>query len=414
MTETATAESSQKWRTRQIIMVIAAMIIEGLIGSFYYSSGITSGLLFNEGNLSYTAIQTVITVSTIVHAVVPAFAAMLAVKKSNMLVLTLGFILLLIGMIGTAVSTTFILLLLSYGIILSFGLSALSFGVIFGLISPLFNEKSAIIISAIFTVSSTVFCVLLAPGMQILTDAVGFTRMILILGALFACLYPLCFLFAGKKEEKELATQKKEANLKNELKQILKSPMIYLLCGYFLVVGFLEGAGNHLYTGMISHGISGLNATISTDAVTIASAAGALVAAVLVTRIRRKMQFLSLLLIGFGLGTICLLLINYTNVPLSVAIVSAVFFIISFAYPMQILLIRARYPALLVGTVLCIVSIFPDIGKSISNIAGGVIFDAFGSFVPLVTIQSGCGIFFGLALLIFSIAERKRHKEAIL
>ena len=411
MSDTANPEK-QKVTPKVVFIAIAACILLGVLAGFRSDISVIFGIISDtSSSISYVELQTANTVCRFVSALSAPFIAFLTLKKSNIFVLTFGFSTTILGIFCMAIADSFPLLLIGLGILFAVGTAALSFGIIFGIVSPLVGERVAIVLSTLFTFSTTFFSVIFSPLIQGLSNVLGYQAMLIFFILVLICIYPLCFVISGKKNEVVITKQKKEMRFKDALSIIFKSKITYLLIFIFFVIGLIGGIYNHFYTGMLSLDIPSLGVSLSFSLMKIIAIIGAFVFSFFVTKIKRILLFCSLFFLIFGIVDFVLFFFAHMENPFALLLVYIAALILATMYPIGTLILRREYAPVLIASVFCFVSIFEKIGAGINSILGGIIFEVYGSFNLLIIIESTAAILLALGLFCFVFWKKMAGKK---
>ncbi|HJJ35582.1 MAG TPA: MFS transporter [Methanocorpusculum sp.] len=411
MSETADTVK-QKVTAKVVFIAIAACLLFGVLSGFRSDMSAVIGIMQDTSEtLSYVDLQLANTVCRFVGALSAPVIAFLTLKKSNLFVLTFGFITSILGVLCMAVAQSLPLMIIGLGILFALGTAALSFGIIFGIVSPLVGEKVAIIISTLFSISTTFFGVLFSPIIQGLSNVMGYQAMLIIFCLVLVCIYPLSFVIAGRKNEVHVAHAKKKIRFKEALSIIFKNRFTYILIGFFLVLGLASGIGNHLYTGMLSLDIPSMGVSFTFSILKIIGAVGSFIFAFIVVRIKRTLSMGALIFLCFGLMELVVALLPVGALP-SLVSISIAILAVSALYPLSSLILRREYAPVLIASVFSFVGIFEKIGAGINSIVGSIIYDAVGNFQPLIIGEAILLLLFTLFLFIIILKRECSAKKS--
>ncbi|HJJ35581.1 MAG TPA: hypothetical protein O0X27_00235 [Methanocorpusculum sp.] len=411
MSDTVSESVKEKITLKIVLVAIAGCLIYGILTGFRSDMSAIIGIIANSGDVfSYVELQTANTVCRFVSALAAPFIAFLTLKKSNFFVLTFGFVTSILGLLCIAVATSFPVLVLGLGILFAVGTAALSFGIIFGIVSAFVGEKTAVTISTIFSLATTFFGILFSPVIQRLSDLFGYQAMLFIFTALLVCIYPLIFVISGKKKEVTLMKQKKEMKFRDALSLIFRNKITYILMAFFFVMGFSSGINNHFYTGMLSLDVPSMGVSFSFSLLKLISAGGMVVMTLLVIRIKRPVQFSALVFLLFGVLLGLQLFVPSDSLYFLIFTNMAVFVMAAF-YPVSTLIVRREFAPILLASLFCFLGVFSKIGSGINSVLGGVIYDIYGAFDVLVVIESSMTILFAVVLTIYFVWKLRSEKK---
>lgn len=413
MTETsdeATGSIKEKVTLKIILISIAACLLYGVLG-FRSDMSQIIGIISNTSEVfSYVDLQLANTVCRFVTAFASPVIAFLVLKKSNFFILTFGFVTTILGLLCMAAATTFPMLLFGLGILFGVGTAALSFGIIFGIVSPLVGESVAVVLSTIFSISATVFGVLFSPVIQLLSDNVGYQGMLLVSSLLFVCVYPLIFVISGKKKEKTIAEQKKKMGFKEALSLMFKDKITYILIVLFFIIGFCSGITNHYYTGLLTTDISSLGVSLTYSVMKITCAISSFAAAFFIVKIKKTWRFSAGIFILFGITELIIAFIPEEALEF-IPITWFAALLLSFMFPLSTLIIRRRYSPVLIASMFCFVSLFEKAGSAINGIVGSLIFETYGNFDILIYMQGFAALALAAALICIILIQKKHQTK---
>lgn len=404
--------ADEKITFKVVLISIAACLLYGVIGGFRSDISEIIGIMGTAGAaFSYVDVQLANTVCRFVTAFASPVIAFLVLKRSNFFILTAGFVTTILGLVCIAAASSLPVLILGLGILFALGTAALSFGIIFGIVSPLIGEKAAVVVSTIFTISTTFFGVIFAPVIQLLSDAFGYQGMLVIFILVIVCIYPLIFVISGKKKEAVTAVQKKEIRFKDALSLIFKDKAIYLLMAIFFVSGFCSGINNHFYTGMLTLDVPSLGVSLTYSLVKIIGALGAFAASFFILKIKKTMRAAGMVFLIYG---ITLLIISFTPDDSLMFIPFTLFAALVFCAvsPLSTLIVRRSYAPVLIGSVFCFLSLFQKIGSGLDSILGSIFFEMYGNFGVLLVLEFAAAVSLTAGLFCVSIVLKKRQKTA--
>lgn len=395
---------------KKILIAAAACLVYGVFSGY---SGVVSSVIkaaiYSAGNLPYSEIQTAFTIGTFVAAFAAPVMAIFAMKRSNIQVLLFGFVMIVLGTLCMAFTTSFAGLILSVGILNAVGQSAFAFGLIFSMVSPFLGEKIAIIFSSLLSIFSSVFYVIVTPVTQYMTLSAGLTQTLLIYCGILALIFPLSILFAGKKPPKDKKKEGRKIDIKAGAKTLLKSRLFQLLVLMELVIGLTNGISNHAYVAMIDLGMAEMEVSYLISGMKIAGMAGSLLAAAAVLRFKKKFLLGSIL---FGVFALTELGIYFCHMDFTflVPLLFVGTFLKKFPYTLSDLITRRYFSPMIIGTLMTILGLFSRIGSGINSIAGAVVFEYFHSFDLIFLIEGVVGAAGCIIILVFAVTVGNKLK----
>lgn len=291
-------------KLKVMLLVGAACLLYGVNGGLRSSYGIMLKALSSHSGMAYADISFVVAVGQLIFGLMQPFFGFLALKKSNRFVLLVGILLMLTGIMLIPFAKSFLLLLMALGIILPSGTGALSFGLIFGIISSQVPPSS----SGMLVASNGIFATIIAPVVTLLFARIGMVGAMSSLGLLVAFLFPVALWLCkegdeGRKEkdkekieDKEIKKEREaEAKAENSLdknktpltaKELLLQAFanknyIYLLIGFFTCGFHMSIISTHLFTQITTYGISNQTAAFGFSLYGLASMVGAVLSGIL-------------------------------------------------------------------------------------------------------------------------------------
>ena len=267
-----------------IITIISACLLFGLSLGVRMNYGILLNAFADHAGLTYSKISFVVAIGELVYGVTQPVFGMLALKKSNSHVLKLGLLLLAGGFILSAFSRSAFLLSLTLGVMLSAGTGALCFGIIMGSVSPLVGQDKAAAVSGIINASSGIGSSVMSPVIEALISSIGLTKSMLALSVPALLFLPVAFwigkvgrrydVVGGRSENGE---QKSDASAGKRLREAFYSRSYrYLMIGFGTCGFHMSLIQNHLYSQIVSYGISKSAAAFAYTAFGIGTMLGAL------------------------------------------------------------------------------------------------------------------------------------------
>lgn len=164
--------------TSSIILLIAsACVLFGLSIGIRMNYGILLNAYATQGGIPYDKISLVIAVGELVYGIAQPLLGILAMKKSNAFVLKIGLALLALGFLTSSVVRNGIVLIFTFGILLSGGTGAVCFGMIMGAVSPFIPKEKAAFASGIVNASNGVISSVMSPVMQSFLTSFGIATM---------------------------------------------------------------------------------------------------------------------------------------------------------------------------------------------------------------------------------------------
>lgn len=254
-------ENNKPSLLRAVVLVIAACLIYGIMQGIHDNYGIMMKALVPYTGISYQHISFVIGVGAFLYGLVQPFFGMLALRKSNTLVMLTGIVMILIGMFATPLCRHFWSMLLFFGIVLPSGTGALSFGIVMSAITPLLGERKAAAASGIVQASAGIGDALMSPALQVLISWRGIAFSMGSFAILMAVTLPVIFWIGAKMRElpaQEQVTEKEDQeSLISIIRDAFRSPAYRRIFIGFSTCGFnMSIIESHLFSQYVSWGIS--------------------------------------------------------------------------------------------------------------------------------------------------------------
>ena len=254
-------ENNKTSLLRAVVLVIAACLIYGIMQGIHDNYGIMMKALVPYTGISYQHISFVIGVGAFLYGLVQPFFGMLALRKSNTLVMLTGIVMILIGMFATPLCRHFWSMLLFFGIVLPSGTGALSFGIVMSAITPLIGERRAAAASGIVQASAGIGDALMSPALQLLISWRGIALSMGSFAILMAVTLPVIFWIGAKMRElpaQEQVTEKEDQeSLISIIRDAFRNPVYLRIFIGFSTCGFnMSIIESHLFSQYVSWGIS--------------------------------------------------------------------------------------------------------------------------------------------------------------
>jgi len=403
----------EKITFKVVTISIAAILLYGILSGFRSDFSEVIGIInFTSDKLSYIDLQTANTVCKIVTAFALPIVAFATIKISNFFVLTTGFITTIAGLLCISIASSLPLLIIGLGVLFAVGTAALSFGVIFGIVSPLLGEKTAIIVSTILNIACTFFGVIFSPLIQWCSNIFGYQGMIILFCLVLICIFPLVFLLTGKKKEKTINEKKAKIKMKKAFSIIFKSKTTYFLLVLFFILGFVNGFTNHFYTGMLLLELPSMGVSIAFSVLKIVAAVGSIVLTIVVLRIKKTLSFCAIFLLLFGIAEAFIYWIPKDSLAFLPYVCMSVF-IFSVFYPLGTLISRREYDPILIASVIGLGAFIEKVGNGVNSILGSISLETFGSFDMMIFLESGVTLIFALLIFAYIIVSKIKNKDIV-
>jgi len=172
--------------------------------------------------------------------------------------------------------------------------------------------------------------------------------------------------------------------------QALRTPQFAAIAlAYFACCAAHSGPIFHMVTNAIDHGVAALAAATVLSAASLASLSGKVICGLVADRVGAKRTLLA----GLALQAVAVSLYIFTGELASFYALALMF---GFAYggvmPLYAILVREYFGARIMGTVFGAVAFASTLGMALGPLAGGWLYDAFGSYFWLFLGSFGIGL----------------------
>lgn len=347
-----------------------------------------------------------IAIAQLLYGLSQPFFGVLALKKSNSFVLSLGGILMAAGLLLIPLSTTAFMLNLSLGILVGLAAGALAFGVVMGAAAPALSEKYASAASGIINGGGGLGGAILAPALQTMQDHGLFSFSMVILAGVAGCVVAVS-IWLGKKERLSgTTTDQPEATpaIRPMLKEaFISRPFMHLALAFFTCGFFMAIIETYLYPQLISYGFSGTEVAFVFTVYGIMGMIGPIIAGFLSGKINPKW------VLGTVYGLRPIFILAFLFLPKTV--VSVYIFAVGLGLtgnatvPPTTLLIGKFFGNRKMPTLSGIAMVFHQIGSAISTWLGGVLIAIYGNYTSIWL--CGAAVAACAAILCYTIQEKK-------
>ena len=370
-----------------IIIVAAGVIINALGGGVRSNFGIIIQPLSDKSGVSYASISFVLGIAQLMYGVTQPLWGMLAMKKSNAMVILCGIPLMAGGLILTALTQSSSVMLISLGLMVGGGAGALCFGMIMGAISPILGSKRAATASGILNAGSGIGGAALSPAIQTVSAASGISTALFMLATPFIVMIPVV-LWVNKKEREAYSEegihledpfQDGEESLEVFSKAISSPDFRRLMagfgtCGFHMII-----IHTHMVAHFVSLGISAANAALIYTAYGVFTMIGAVVSGLLCAKFHLKNVLGSL----YGIRAAVVAVFLFAA-PKTIITMIAYAFILGMTGDATVTptseIISRRFGSRTLGFLFGITYVCHQVGAFISSWLGGVFIDNMGNY----------------------------------
>lgn len=378
-----------------VILIAAGVLIYAISGGARANFGIIIQPLTDSSGISYATLSFILGISQLMYGVTQPLWGMLALKRSNSVVLLCGIPLMSGGLLISALTHSSILMFISLGLMIGSGGGALCFGMIMGAISPVLGPKRAAAASGILNAGSGIGGAALSPTIQMISAGAGISIALIILAAPFIVLIPIV-LWIRKKEAAAYSetsdaddSNSEKASSVSLLKEAVSTADYRRLMAGFSTCGFhMIITQTHMVPYFTSLGISEARAAIIYTAYGVFTMVGAVVSGLLCTRFHLKNVLGSL----YGARVMAVALFLFAS-PKNAATILLFALIMGMTGEATVTptseIISRRFGARAMGFLFGITFVCHQIGAFISSWLGGIFIDNLGNYNLIWMIDIG-------------------------
>lgn len=277
---------NKSWRT-PLAIVVCGGVIMGLSLGVRHVQGLFLLPMIEARGWTRENFALAVATQNLVWGLLMPFTGMIADKFGSAKVLLGGCLLYAVGLYWMAHSTSSIELLLSCGLIIGAGLSATSFGTVYGALSRLVLPEQRGWALGLAGAVGGLGQFALVPVAQGFISGFGWLLALVILGGVMLAISPLS---AALQEEPNTARPgQQDQSLVEALKEAFAHKGFWLLNMGFLACGFqLAFIAGHLPAYLADKGMTGRSAVIALSLIALANIAGTYYSGILGTMYKRK------------------------------------------------------------------------------------------------------------------------------
>lgn len=275
---------------RLFFIALAACLLYGTSSGIRANYGILINGISSSSGIPYSSVSFVLAIAQLVFGITQPLFGILAIRKSNRLVLVSGSVLMAAGLLGVPFCRSMWSLLPFLGILFPAGTGAISFGIIMGTISPVLNEKEAAAVSGIVTAGCGLGGTFLSPVMQKLLSESGLQTAIFVLCIPIACLIPISLWISSNNKK---VPKNKENETDYSLKKMFAGAFrnrsyLFLMIGFFTCGFHMAIIETHLFSQFVSYGLPESTAAYAFSIYSIAVILGSIISGLLDSRFPMK------------------------------------------------------------------------------------------------------------------------------
>lgn len=242
-----------------IALTAAACLFYGVNGGVRANYGIMLNAISQNSGVPYAGVSFIIAIAQLMYGFMQPVAGVVALKRSNAFVLSIGAIVLGTGLLLTPLCHSYYPLMCTLGLIIGSGTGILCFGVIMGAVTPVLGEEKAAFASGFISASAGLGATIMAPLINALVSAGGLGFMMRILCIPAFVLVPVS-LWLGRKGRDAAQKNQKDDTPSVPLMELLKTALhnrsyIFLMIGFFTCGFHMAIIETHLFTQYTSFGI---------------------------------------------------------------------------------------------------------------------------------------------------------------
>lgn len=265
------------------LLVAAACLMYALSAGLRNIHGILLNAISEETGIAYSSVSLSIAVSQFVFGIVQPFFGIAAGKRSNRFVLILGSLFMSVGLFAIPLCKNMYSLLFFHGICFPTGSGAVSFGMIMGSLTPKLGTEKAAYASGFINASSGIGSTILSPLTQTLLSTCGLKITLTFFSFLLLFMIPSA-IFISKTPASKAAVSK-SLPIRSLLQNAFRNKnYLFLMIGFFTCGFHMAIIETHLYSQLLSYGITENSASLVFSIYGIASMIGSLISGVLCTK----------------------------------------------------------------------------------------------------------------------------------
>lgn len=366
---------------KYISITCAACIMYAVSAGLRSVYGIMLNTISSDTGIAYAAVSFAIAIGQLVFGIAQPVFGIVAIKKSNKFVLVLGSLFMAVGLIAIPFCKAEWMLLLFLGIILPIGTGAISFGMIMGAITPKLGEEKAASASGFVNASSGIGSIVFSPIIQSAFSTVGLTVTMIGISIICLLLIPISVFVSGKNEASSNSAQG-NGQIFTMLKDAFRDrSFIFLMIGFFTCGFHMAIIETHLYSQILSYGISDKVAALSFSVYGIASIIGSLLSGFLCMKIPMKY------VVGTLYGSRVIWVVLFLILPKSVFSVMTFCICLGLTGAATVTptsgLVGKLFGSANIPTLFGIVFVSHQVGSFLSAWLGGKCFEATGNYIVI-------------------------------
>jgi MFS family permease len=282
---TRSIKMNRTWKTPLVIVICGGVIMGMALGVRHVQGLFLLPMTFAHG-WTRQQFALAIALQNLAWGLLMPFTGMIADKFGTAKVLLGGCLMYAAGLYLMAYSTSSIELLLTCGLMIGAGLSATSFGTVYGALSRLVAPEQRGWALGLAGAVGGLGQFAMVPAAQTFISGFGWLTALIIMAVVMMAISPLS---AGLAEPSHAALGQKDQSLREALTEAFAHKGFWLLNLGFLACGFqLAFIAGHLPAYLMDKGMSGRSAVVALSLIALTNIAGTYYSGILGTKYRRK------------------------------------------------------------------------------------------------------------------------------
>lgn len=394
----------------QINIIIGACILYAVSAGLRSVYGIMLGAISDETGITYATVSFAIAIGQLIFGVVQPVFGIIAVKKSNTFVLVLGSILIAVGLVAIPFCVFNWMLILFLGVLLPTGTGAVSFGIIMSTITPILGNNKAATASGFINASSGVGSIILSPIIQNALAMVGLKIVMISIALIATLLIPISIAISKASDNEQYNYKDCECEILPLMQKALCNKSYhFLLIGFFTCGFHMAIIETHLYSQIVSLGITKSIAAMSFSTYGVASVIGSLISGFVC--IKFQMKWVISILYGSRMISILLFLLFPKTIP-TIIVFTIVLGLTGAATVIPTSgIVGKLFGAKNIATLFGVVFIAHQIGSFLSAFLGGICVEAYSTYTPLWCVSAVLSVFAMLVSCCINEPEKEKSEE---
>jgi MFS family permease len=374
-------------------IVAAACLLYAVSAGLRSVYGILLSTISAETGIAYASVSFALAVAQLAYGAAQPVFGVVALRKSSSFVLASGCILMASGLVMIPFCSAIWMLMLFLGILLPVGTGAVSFGIIMGTLTPKLGEKRAASVSGFVNASSGLGNIVFSPMIQSLFSSVGFKTTMFALSVLAVVLVPMSLWVGETKKEgrRALGEETEEGGVVVLLKKAARSKNYrFLMLGFFGCGFQMAIIETHLFSQILSYGVTDSLAAIAFSVYGVASVAGSLFSGFFSGRYKMKV------VVGSLYGSRTLIVLTFLLLPKTFPLILAIAVFLGLTGAATVVptsgLVGKLFGSKNLGTLFGLVFLCHQLGSFFSAWLGGVCVAATGGYTLIWCVSAALSV----------------------